>query len=224
MLTDHLRLSIEPYYQYLNNVPVAPDSYISTLNIQNNLFFDQTLISNGTGRNYGVDFTLEQYLTDGVYYLLTTSVFNSKYTPTDGIERNTRLNKNYVLNALVGKEWQVGKSKNNTFSANVRLNYLGASRVEAIDQVGSENAQDIVYGETDGEISFVQKHKSTPIWSFTLSYRKNKPKFSSVWSLQILNSSHSEEYVTDIFNTNTQMVEQKYSGILIPNLSYKIEF
>ncbi len=168
MLNDHLRVSIEPYYQYLTNVPVAPDSYISTLNNQDNLFFDQPLISAGTGRNLGVDMTVEQYLKDGFYSLLTASVFDSKYTANDGIERNTRLNKNYVFNAVVGKEWQLGRDNNNILSVNIRLNYLGGSRAEAIDEVKSFEEQRIVYGESNGERSFTRKHNDTPIWSFTL--------------------------------------------------------
>ena len=224
MLSDNLRLSIEPYYQYLSDVPVSPNSYITTLNTQDILFFNHALISNGTGRNVGVDLTLERYLSNGLYYLLTTSIFDSKYTANDGIERNTRFNKNYVLNAVIGKEWQVGRNNNNTFSANFRLNYLGGNRIESIDTQSSLNQQDIVYGETDGELSFSNKHQDTPIVSFTLSHRKNKPNHSSVWSLQILNASQTSEFESNIFNTNTQSVERKYAQIMVPNLSYKIEF
>lgn len=224
MLTDNLKLSIEPYYQRLTNVPVSPDSYISTLNIQNSLFFDDVLVSDGTGRNMGVDLSLERYLNNGLYWMLSTSIFDSKYTAKDGIERNTRFNKNYVLNALIGKEWQVGKNNNNLFSANVRLNYLGGNRVESIDMQNSINQQDIVYGETNGNVSFTKKHPDTPITSFTVSYRKNKPKHSSVWSLQVLNASQTEEFDTDIYNMKTNMIESKFSRTLVPNLSYKIEF
>ncbi len=223
-LNENVRLTVEPYYQRLTKVPVAPDSYISTINNQDNLFFDEQLVSGGTGRNMGVDLTLEHYLRNGFYSLLTASVFDAKYTALDGITRNTRLNKNYVVNAVVGKEWQVGKNKNNTLSTNVRLNFLGGSRVEAIDHTASVEEQAVVYGESDGNISFTDKHPDTPIWSFTVSYRKNKPKHSTVWSLQVLNTSQTEEFDYDNFNLETQEVEQIYTGIVIPNLSYKIEF
>ena len=224
MLSDKLRLTIEPYYQYLNNVPVAPDSYISTLNLDNNLFFNDELISTGTGRNIGIDVTVERYLNNGFYYLFTGSVFDSKYTANDGIQRNTRFNKNYIANAVAGKEWPVGKSKNNSLSVNLRLNYNGGNRIEAIDPVRSMDAQDVVYGETGGALSFSEKHRDTPVSSFTVSYRKNKKRHSSVWSLQVLNSGRTEEFDKYIFNTNTQTVEAQYTGIVIPNLSYRVEF
>ncbi len=223
-INDKVRLSIEPYYQSLHDVPVAPNGYISTLNIEDNLFFDEALISEGTGRNIGIDLTLERYFSKGFYYLFTTSIFDSKYTANDGIERNTRYNKNYVINAVFGKEWQVGRNKNNTFGANFRLNYLGGNRREAIDSQASIMNQDVVYGETGNQISFSEKDKDLPIGSFTLTYRKNKPRHASVWSLQVLNAGATEEFQADVFNTNTQSIESKFSGIIIPNISYKIEF
>ena len=223
-LTENTRLTIEPYYQYLKHIPVAPDSYISTLNSQDNLLFNEILISNGTGRNTGVDVTLERYLKNGFYYLLTASIFDAKYTANDGIERNTRLNKNYIFNAIYGKEWQLGRNNNNTFSANFKLNYLDGNRVEAIDEASSLDQQLVEYGETDGKLSFEQKHKATPIVSFTLSYRKNKPNYSSVWSLQVLNAINTKEFDGDIYKFQTQTIEPDYVGIMVPNLSYKIEF
>lgn len=224
MMNDNLKLSIEPYYQHLKSVPVSPISYISTINTENILFFNEALVSSGTGRNIGIDVSLDRYLKNGFYYMLSASVFDSKYTANDDLERNTRFNKNYVFNALVGKEWEVGRGKNNLLSTNIRLNYLGGNRIESIDMQASINQQDVVYGETNGEFSFAKKHKDLPITSFSVSYRKNKPKHSSVWSLQVMNSSQAEEHDKDIFNLNTGTIETKYSKTVIPNFSYKIEF
>ncbi len=224
LLTDNLKLSVEPYYQYLSNVPVSPNSYVSPLNSEDILFFDEALVSSGTGRNFGVDVTLERFLDNGLYYLFSGSLFDSKYTAGDGIQRNTRFNKNYVVNALVGKEWKVGKEKNNLVSANLRMNYLGGNKKEAVDEPSSIAAQDVVYGETNGNLSFEEKFPDLPVFSFTLSYRKNKKKHSSVWSLQVLNASQTSDFQSNIFNLNTQTVQEKYTSIPIPNLSYKIEF
>ncbi|PIE48189.1 MAG: TonB-dependent receptor [Gammaproteobacteria bacterium] len=224
MLTENLNLTIEPYFQYLTDISVAPDSYISTLNNEDNLFFKQELLSKGTGRNIGVDFTLERYLKNGLYYMLTASLFDSKYTPIDGIERNTRFNKNYVINMLIGKEWQVGKSKNNFISANLRFNYLGGNRADLIDETQSLLQHEAIYGETNGNIAFEKKHEDLPILSFTLSYRINRSKSSYILSLQILNATNTKEFQTHIFNQKTQTIEPKYGQNMIPNLSLKIEF
>ena len=224
MLSKNIKLSIEPYFQYLSNVPVSSTSYISTLNIQNNLFFNEELVSNGTGRNIGIDFTLEKYLSEGFYYLVSASFFDSKYKANDGIKRNTRYNKNYVFNILIGKEWLIGKGKNNLLSTNIRLNYLGGNRMEAINEQASIDQYEIVYGETNGNISFANKYPNTPIFSFTVSYRKNKPKYSSIWTLQVLNASQTKEFESDYYNIKTNTIDKKFNRIMIPNLSYKMEF
>jgi len=221
---DHLRLSVEPYYQHLTHVPVAPDSYLSTVNFEEELFFNENLISDGTGRNIGIDVTLERFLNKGFYYLVTASLFDSRYTGADGVERNTRFNRNYVINVLAGKEWAVGKNDNNLLSANIRLNYLGGTRKEPIDRAASRTAREAVYGETPGNLAYEKQFDDDPIVSFTLSYRINKPGHSSIWSLQVLNALGNEEFDTDYYNLQTGNMDSRYTGIMVPNLSYKIEF
>ncbi len=222
---DNLRLSVEPYYQYLSRVPVSPDGYISTINMKNDIFFNEHLISAGNGRNVGIDVTVERFLHKGFYYLLTASVFDSKYEDANGTTRNTRFNKNYVFNVLGGKEWVVGKNNNNIFSASARLNYLGGNRREPIDSGASLLEEEVVYGENNGEQrAFSQKFDDTPVLSLVLSYRKNKSNYSSVWSLQILNATSAEEYSNDYYDLKSGKIETNYEGIMVPNLSYKIEF
>jgi hypothetical protein len=223
-LGDNLRLSIEPYYQQLTDIPVSPDSYFSTINMLNDVFFNEVLVSKGSGRNIGVDVTFERFLHNGFYYLATASLFDSKYTAADGVRRNTRFNKNYILNVLAGKEWAVGKNKNNILSANVRLNYMGGNRKEPIDRQASVIDKEAVYGEANGATAFNDRFADTPIFSFTLSYRKNKPNYSSVWSLQVLNATGTKEFSNDYYNIKTGQIENKFEGIMLPNLSYKIEF
>jgi len=223
-MNDHLRLTVEPYYQKLQDVPVAPGSYVSTLNFEEELFFKDALVNGGSGHNVGLDVTLERFLYDGFYYLITASVFDSKYTAGDGIERNTRFNRNYVINALAGKEWQVGKDDNNLLSANIRLNYMGGNRREAINKAASLAAKEIIYEETPGRRAFDKQFDDQPIVSFTMSYRINKATHASVWSLQVLNALSVEEYERDFYNLQTGQIDTRYSGIMVPELSYKIEF
>jgi hypothetical protein len=220
--TDNLHLSVEPYFQRLNKVPVALDSYMSILNNNNSLFFNEPLINKGKGYNVGIDITLEKFLSKGYYYMLTTSFFDSKYKAADGIERNTRFNRNYVFNLMAGKEWET--VKNSIFSANIKLNYVGGNRKECIDMDASMQQQNVVYGETYENLSFNEKFDDLPVLSFTLLYRKNKPNYSSVWSLQVLNALKTEEFLHDFYNLKTNYIDTEFDGIIIPNISYKIEF
>lgn len=58
---------------------------------------------------------------NGFYYMITGSLFKSKYRGGDRIWRNTRLDKSYLVNLLAGKEWMVGRLKQNVLSINGRL-------------------------------------------------------------------------------------------------------
>lgn len=221
-ISEDLHLTVEPYYQYITEVPVEKDGYNSTLNNNNTLFYDKLLVSRGKGRNYGIDFTLEKYLNDGFYYMLTGSVFSSKYTPIDNIERNTRFNKNYVFNFIAGKEWKFGNS--NILSANLRLNYIGGNRKEPIDYEASKAKGDVVYGESEENIAFNNKFDDLPIVSLTLSYRINHQSHSSIFSFQLLNLTGTKEFSHDYYGLNSNNVRSKYEGIVIPSISYKYEF
>lgn len=106
-LSDDMNLKIEPYFQYLYDVPVIADSSYSVLN-RSTFYVEDALVNTGKGRNYGIDLTLEKYMTRGLYYMVTASVFHSEYAGGDGIWHNTKFNRNYIVNGLIGKEWMTG--------------------------------------------------------------------------------------------------------------------
>ena len=79
----------------------------SLLSITVHVRFPDQLANTGTGNNYGMEITFEQFLHRGFYFLITTSLYNSTYVGSDGIERQTAFDGDYVINALVGKRIQV---------------------------------------------------------------------------------------------------------------------
>ena len=222
-INDNLRFCVEPYFQQLRDVPVAPVGYLSTVNTEEDVFFNNSLVSKGSGHNVGVDFTLERFLSKGFYYLATASVFDSKYKAIDGIERNTRFNRNYVLNLLVGKEWQLGRAKNNILGANLRLNYMGGNRREPIDYAASLAAKDVVYSES-GARAYSAQFDDMPVVSVALSFRRNRPRYSAVWTVQVLNALGTKEFKTDYYNLKTGTIDSKFDGVMVPNISYRVEF
>lgn len=67
------------------------NSSYSVLN-RSNFYIDKALANKGKGRNFGVDITLERYLSRGWYYILTGSLFNSRYCGGDGVWHNMSVN------------------------------------------------------------------------------------------------------------------------------------
>lgn len=220
-ISENLHLKVEPYFQYLFNVPVVKDSSISVINITNDYFFNKKFENMGKGKNYGVDVSLDKYLTNGLYYSVTASIFSSQYQGGDRIWRNTRFNRNYVYNFLVGKEWTFGKSKQKTFSANIRLSYQGGDWYSPIDAVKSTIKQDVVFDESK---AFSKQLNPSLTTHFTLAYRVNKRKSTHELALKVLNAGRYKEFYDFQYNYKTQIVQEHREAIIIPNLSYKIEF
>lgn len=220
-LNETLNFKIEPYYQHLFDIPVVPESHISTINLNDIWDFDKTLVNTGTGRNIGVDITFERYLNKGFYYLLTASLFDSKYKGGDGVERNTMYNQNYVFNILGGKEWQVGPSKRNLFSANVRFSYMGGTRIIPLNIEETFVQKQIV---EDFGRAYEQQLPDAPILSLAASYRKNRSHYSSIWSFHLINALANKHFQDYEFNVKKMKIEKNEDLLLIPNLSYKIEF
>lgn len=165
--------------------------------------------------------TVCQYLTNGLYYSITASIFNSQYQDGDGIWRNTRFNRNYVYNFLLGKEWAFRKSNQKTFGANIRLSYQGGDRYSPIDVAKSTLKQDVVFDETK---AFSKQLIPSFTTHFTLAYRVNKKKSTHELALKVLNAGSYKEFYDFQYNYKTQTVQEHREAIIIPNLSYKIEF
>ncbi|MCX6230928.1 MAG: TonB-dependent receptor [Bacteroidetes bacterium] len=218
---EKTHLCIEPYFQYLFNIPVIPDSYFSLQNLENTIFFNDSLVNKGSGRNIGIDITYERFLNQGFYYLITLSVFDSKYTGGDGIQRNARFNKHYVVNLLCGKEWKVGKNKNNLLGINAKLCLMGGDYLNPVDYAQTYANKDIV---EDVAKAFSVQKPDAQVLSFSLNYRINKAKHSSVWSINFVNALFYSDLNKYYFDTFKKSVEKDVNELVIPNISYKIEF
>jgi hypothetical protein len=220
-INNGIRLLIEPYFQYLYSVPVIADSSFSLLNIQGDWFFAEKLENTGKGRNYGIDITLEKHLSKGFYYLFTASVFQAKYKGGDHIWRNTRFNRSYVFNFLTGKEWPTGKNKQNLWSLNTRFTYQGGNRFSPVNTNETISTKDIVYLERD---AFTQQAPSSVNIHLSISYRKNKKKSAQEFSLKILNASGQPDFYGYKYNFKEKTIDKDITTVIIPNLSYKVEF
>ncbi|MDI9342611.1 MAG: TonB-dependent receptor [Sediminibacterium sp.] len=220
-ITDLLLLKVEPYYQQLFAVPVMPNSSFSLINLQTDWFFAEKLVNKGEGQNYGIDLTLEKYISKGYYYLITASIFDSKYKGGDGIWYNSRFNRNVVANFLIGKEWQVGKTKQNTISVNTRLSYQGGNRYSPVNESATYAAKTVIYDET---MAFSKQSDPVVNVHFTVSYKKNKLHSSREIAFKIINLTGQSDFYGYKYNQQNNTIDKDLTRVILPNLSYKIEF
>jgi len=220
-VTELIHFKAEPYFQQLFSVPVIANSSFSFINLQNDWFFSEKLQNTGDGRNYGLDITFEKYISKGYYYLFSGSVFNSEYKGGDGVWRNTRFNRNYAVNFLIGKEWQVGKNKQNVVSVNTRCTYQGGNRYSPIDEASSRLTKEAVFDETN---AYSKQTASSLNIHFTASYKVNKKKSSRELALKIVNLTGQPDFYGFKYNFINNRVDKDLASVVIPNLSFKIEF
>lgn len=221
-INENMRLKVEPYYQTLSDIPVEQNSSFSLINLEDINGLDKSLVSKGTGTNYGLDLTLERFLNKGYYYLITTSLFESKYKGGDGIERNTMYNNNYIVNLLAGKEWKVGKNaKNNLFGVSGRLYMRGGDRKSPVNIEESLADREIVYDETR---AFSKQNPMLYRFDISVNYRLNRANLSHVFAVQLNNALFSPTLYDDIYEYSSNSIRELKSGEPFPSVSWKVEF
>ena len=219
-ISEYLRLKIEPYFQHLYDIPVEKGSYLSLINYYDFLQMLPKLVNDGKGKNYGIDVTLERYLHAGYYYLLTGTLFESRYKDGAGVWRNTRLNRNYIVNTLGGKEWKTGRQQQNILSANLRFTLQGGEHYIPVNEAASKAVKNIVYDYTR---AYELQYQPEFLSHFTISYKINRNKLSHEIALQMMNLTGNKEFFYE-YNYRTDQPELNSGTGTIPNLYYKIEF
>jgi hypothetical protein len=221
MLNEHLHLKVEPYIQILYDIPVIPDSSFSLINLETGWFISDSLVNKGSGKNFGMDFTVERFFYEGFYYLFTASLFDSRYKGGDGIERSTRYNRRYVVNLLAGKEWYLGEDRKNILELNIRINAMGGERETPVNIEESLAAKEVIYDESR---AFENKKKDVVILSFGASYKRNRVRYTGTWAFQIANILNAKESYGYRYNFITKTIDPYEQVIVIPNISYRIDF
>jgi hypothetical protein len=221
-LSTNVRIKAEVYYQNLNKVPVTKNasSYASLNDGANfNLLNMANLVNSGTGKNYGVEFTLERYFSKGLYYLLTASVFDSRYKGSDGIERNTAFNTNYAGNFLMGKEVRIRESS--SFTVNIKSTWIGGKYLTPLDLLASAKYDKAVYDETS---AFSEKQKDFFRFDIKLTYKKDFAHATLETGIEIQNLTNRQNIFQQGYNRFNNSISTQYQTGLLPIPFVKFTF
>lgn len=228
-LGRNIRAKAEVYYQALYNLPVENDntSYYATIN-EDRDFKYVDLVNEGTGKNYGIELTLERYFANNYYFLINGSLYNSKYQSLEGVERNTRFNNNYLVNILAGKEFVgLGKKQNQTLALNAKIFFGGGQKYIPLlrDEQGNLAVDPANNEYWDYDKAYNDKIEDIYQITLSASYKWNNPKTTHELFLNIDNLTNTKGKLSEYYDESEQgSVGYVTQFGFFPNLMYRMYF
>lgn len=217
-----ITLHTETYYQYLYGIPVRKekDNSYSSIN-DNDAFSKRALENEGIGTNYGLELTVEKAFSKNYYFLVTGSLYNSRYQGSDGVWRNTKYNGNYITSLTAGKDFRVGKNGKHVIGINIKLFYAGGRRITPIDLESS-----IAQGK---QVKMDEKRYEGRISDYfrldtRVRFKQNFRKFAWEVSIDIQNTTNKKNEIKRKYDSETESIKKKYQQGIIPVLRLRFEF
>jgi hypothetical protein len=221
------RAKVETYYQKIDNAAIdgSPSSYSSLTEGADFTFSsDNTdLVSSGTGENIGLELTLEKSFSRGYHALITSSLFESTYKGSDGIERSTPFNGGHIFNFLAGKEFKFGENKKNIFSIDARFVTSGGNRFTPVNLEASQNAGSEIL---QGDLAFSEQYEDylRLDLKFAVTLNSNKKKTSHKFYIDFQNLTNRDNVFVRRYNRSTSSVEQINQIGFFPDFGYRFQF
>ncbi len=227
-VSQNLRVKTEAYYQYIYEVPV--DIHPSAFSLLNqgsgfDRFFPDTLTNKGTGKNIGAEITIEKFFSKDFFFMITASVFDSKYKGSDGVERNTDFNGKFAVNGLLAKEFKIGKNKNSILTTGTKITYAGGRRYTPADTAASAIAGELIGIDS---LRNTKQFKNYFRCDIKIGFRANRKKVTHELGLDIVNILNTENVLSLTYIPNTKdptdVIRKDYQLGFLPLFYYKIDF
>jgi hypothetical protein len=222
MFNSDFRVKLESYYQHLYNVPVKesfPEFSLINSGDQFGSVLEDSLINRGKGKNYGIEFTAEKFLSNGWYFLFTSSVFNSLYTGYDNKWRNTAFNGNYVFNLLGGYEHKLGQRS--MITIDLKTVWAGGKRYIPIDLEASIAENATIY---DWSKAYEEKYDDYFRTDLRLGIKINRNKFNHEFAVDLQNITGYRSIFMEGYDGNKDEIYYVYQQGFVPMFLYRIQF
>lgn len=224
LVSKHLRFKTEVYYQHLYNVPVSssrPQQSLINYGADFEITIPENMSTYSTAQNYGLELTLERFLSNNYYFLITSSIFESKYKDYNGTSRNTAFNNNFVCNALFGYEKPIGKEKQNSLTFNIRSTYAGGNPKIEIDLAQSIIKNKTVYRWDD---AYQTRYPNYFRLDLRIGFKQNFKRFSHEIAIDLQNITARENILRESFDKESKQIEYEYQNGFFPMALYRINF
>lgn len=227
-LTENLYFKSEAYYQYQYDVPISMshDTLASIYSILNFgadygfYAFDST-VNKGKGKNYGVELSMEKFFSKGYYFLANLSLFRSRFTTADGVERNSVFDLGHVFNVLTGKEFHLDNENKKAISVDVKGTHSGGRRYLPVDVEASKRDNKTRYDLTRAYEPRLKDYFRADI---KISYQINRPKANHNLFLAADNVLNTQNILAIEWNKKKGEVQTYYQLGVFPYLGYRVQF
>ncbi|MGV6861853.1 MAG: TonB-dependent receptor [Putridiphycobacter sp.] len=222
-----ISLKTEAYFQYLFSVPVSENTN-STYSLSNFgaafvEYFPMYMTNNGTGNNYGIDLTLEKFLDKGFYFLISSSLYESFYTPANDITYNSAFNGNYTFNALSGYElkFKAGKKYQTSLLFDLKFTRNGGKRYTPIlleESIASN--QEI----RDYSRAFELKYPDYTKGDIRVAYKIVGKNVTMEWAAMIQNFTNHKNIFLQEYDIENKKITTTYQTGILPIGQFKMYF
>ena len=188
-------LRTELYYQYLYQIPISTSSNsFSLINAGggfSRVFANDTLINEGLGQNYGLEFTLQRYFDKSFFLLFSATIYDSKYQGSDGIWRNTsykganisdNIDLSYIWNLLAGKEFKLNEKQ--VIGLGTKITRAGGKRYGIVDLEATNSSKEIIFQDQGFNDSTFADYFRVDL---KINWRMNTLKMTHEFGLDLVN-------------------------------------
>jgi len=233
-----LNFKTEAYYQYLYNLPInTMSNSFSLVNAGggfSRVFPNDTLVNSGKGINYGLEFTLQKYFSKSFFFMVSASVYDSKYLASDGIWRNTsykgsnisnKIDLSYVWNVLAGKEFKIGKKQ--VIGVGTKITRAGGRRYGLVDIAQTEASKEIIFKDSLFNENTFRDYFRVDL---KISWRMNTQKLTHEFGLDLVNLLNTRNLLSLAYapkldpNDTSEPIAEKAQLGRLPIFYYKIDF
>ena len=163
--------------------------------------------------------TLEKYFSNNYYFLITGSLFDSKYKGSDGIERNTPFNNHYVVNVLAGKDIPLGNR--GVLSINWKLTSAGGKYIRPINLEASAEANTTIYDESR---AFTQQQSGYFRTDLKIGYKLNRRRSTHELAIDLQNITNHQNIFQQAYNPRVNKIGTAYQQGFLPIPFYRLTF
>lgn len=223
----NLQIKSEVYYQSLYDIPVEVNaSSFSMINQGSGFqrFFPDSLKNTGTGSNYGIELTVQKFFNKSFFFLITASLYDSKYKGSDGVERNTSYNGRFTTNLLAGKEFKLNEKQ--VLSAGLKVTYAGGKRYGYVNRAESELQREVIFSDS---LFNDRQFKEYFRVDLKVSWKYNAKRITHEIGLDLVNVFNTKNllglaYAPDLADPSKEPIAFKNQLGFLPLFYYKIDF